>query len=90
MYWKNKNWTALRFLYYLAHKIEQLKNMIMSFPVRGYSYMECDRGITYLNQKFPTETPADWRNVLQTSCTKPELYNVINLTGDMFMKLQNF
>ena len=69
---QNKSWTVLRFFYYLVQKIERFDSITVSYPIRGRSYMECDRDMAIINQKFPAETPEDWRSVFQASHKKPE------------------
>ena len=87
---QNKNWTLMRLMFYLVHNVKRFNTITMTFPVRGHSYMECDRDMANVNQKFPAETPEDWRNVLQMSRSKPEPFNVINMTRDMFLKFTEY
>ena len=87
---QNKNWTVLHFFYYLAHKIERFDSITASYPIRGHSYMECDRDMGIINQKFPAETPEDWRSVFQASRKKPEPFNIINMTQEKFLKFTEF
>lgn len=48
---QNKNWTVIRFLHYVIHAVKRLDTVKVSFPMRGHSYMECDRDMVQMNQK---------------------------------------
>ena len=52
--------------------------------------MGCDRDMAIINQKFPAETPEDWRSVFQASHKKPEPFNIINMTQEKFLKFTEF
>ena len=62
--------TVLHFFYHLVHKIERFDSIRVSYPIRGHSYMECDRDMAIINQMFLAETPEDWRSVFQASHKK--------------------
>lgn len=87
---QNKNWTVLRLMFHLVHTANQFKTITMTFPVRGHSYMECDRDMANVNQSFQAEIPDYWCNVLETTRTKPEPFNVINFTHEKFLKYSAF
>ncbi|GFS25892.1 hypothetical protein ElyMa_005195300 [Elysia marginata] len=87
---QNKNWTVLRLMFYLVHTTKRFNTITMSFPVRGHSYMECDRDMANVNQAFPAELPKDWRNVLESTRAKPEPFNVINFPCEKFLKYSEF
>ena len=40
---QNKNYGMMRYLHYLVHVRKRFKSVIMTFPVRGHSYLECDK-----------------------------------------------
>ncbi|KAL1510072.1 hypothetical protein ABEB36_004727 [Hypothenemus hampei] len=42
------------------------------------SYMECDKNMSLIKQKAYTETPKDWRDVIQSSRIKPKPFIVVN------------
>ncbi|RUS72208.1 hypothetical protein EGW08_020035 [Elysia chlorotica] len=81
---QNKNWTVLRFMYYLVHMAKRFDTITMTLPVRGHSYMECDRDMANVDQSSPAEVPDDWRKVLEAARVKPEPFNVINMTSEKF------
>ena len=61
-----KNFSFVRMLHYLVHIAERFENTTESFPIRGHSFMECDKDMALVNQKPAAETPSDW----QVSCCK--------------------
>lgn len=58
----------------------------MVFPIRGHSYLECDRHMGKINSKSYTELPDDWNNVSLKSHQKPTPFNVINYTIEVEFK----
>ena len=49
---QNKNVTVFRYLFRLVHTVKKFRRITLSFPVRGHSYMECDRDMANVNQKW--------------------------------------
>ncbi|GFO42190.1 voltage-dependent calcium channel unc-36 [Plakobranchus ocellatus] len=58
---QNKNYTILRFAHFMVNVRTKFEHIKMVFPIRGHSYMDCDRDMVVIHQKTPAETPADWR-----------------------------
>ncbi|GFO10670.1 hypothetical protein PoB_003717500 [Plakobranchus ocellatus] len=87
---ENKNWTILSYLYHMVHIAERFESVNMHFPIRGHSFMECDRDMASVSQTAKAEAPEDWRNVLQTGRSTPELFHIIKITGDKFLKCTKF
>lgn len=84
---QNKNWTQLRFLHYLVHEEKRFKSVKISFPIRGHSYMECDRDMALVKTSSRAEIPDDWRKVIGEARQKPRPFIVIPLDGDEFFKI---
>ena len=57
---QNKNFTFFRFLYGQVYLWNRFDSVRVSFPVRGHSYMECDRDFAFINKKVPAELPSEW------------------------------
>lgn len=57
---QNKNYTVFRFLHQLVHIHHRFDKIKMTFPIRGHSYLECDKNMGIVNQKLPAEIPEDW------------------------------
>ena len=87
---QNKNYTLLRFMYSLVHHLKRLKSIKILFPIRGHSYMECDRDMGVVNCKRDAETPDDWRRELEGARSKPSAFHVINADKSMFFSYTDF
>ena len=72
---QNKNWTVFRTLHYMVVHQRRFKEITLHFPVRGHSYMECDRDMVPVNQKLPLETPAAWREHFRDARRNPSPFN---------------
>lgn len=48
------------------------------FPVRGHSYLECDRDMSLVKQNAYTEIPDGWREELRNCRVKPTPFDVID------------
>lgn len=81
---QNKNWTVLRFLHYTTVVLKRFDKITVTYPVRGHSYMECDKNMALINQKTPAETPGDWREAIACARVKPSPFQVVECTTDMF------
>lgn len=73
---QNKNYTMFRFLYHVIHYERKLDAIHVTFPIRGHSYMECDKDFGLINQKTRAETPREWMNVIESARVKPTAFNV--------------
>ncbi|KAJ8890651.1 hypothetical protein PR048_010160 [Dryococelus australis] len=68
---QNKNWTIIRFLHYVAVVLKRFDKVQVTYPIRGHSYMECDKNVALISQKTPAETPGDWREAIASARVKP-------------------
>ncbi|XP_068082416.1 uncharacterized protein [Anabrus simplex] len=73
---QNKNHTVFRVLHYLVHFEKRFDSIKVTFPIRGHSYMECDRNMGLVNQKARIETPEDWAYVFSTARENPSPFQV--------------
>jgi hypothetical protein len=87
---QNKNYTVFRFLHYMVHVEKRFDSITVTFPVRGHSYMECDRDMSIINQKAPCEVPDDWNKVFAEARENPLPYKVFPCTQDIFYKYSEF
>lgn len=76
---QNKNFTVFRYLHYVVHVAKRLDTIEVTFPIRGHSYMECDRDMGLINQKIPAEGPEDWYNEIKACRVKPEPFTVVEV-----------
>lgn len=82
---QNKNFTLFRFAYYVVHVIGRLDSLKMVFPVRGHSYMECDRNKGLSNTKLYAEVPDDWISIVANARTKPSPFLVVKCDQSIFL-----
>lgn len=57
---QNKNITMFRFLHYMVHTQKRFESFQVTYPVRGHSYMECDKQMGLIKSNFRAELPSDW------------------------------
>lgn len=76
---QNKNFTVVRILHYIVHDIKRLDSIQVTFPIRGHSYLECDKNMGLINLKTRMELPKDWIDVLKNARKKPEPFKVIDV-----------
>ena len=81
---QNKNWTIIRFLHYLVVHKKMFTEIKIFFPIRGHSYMECDRDMAIVNQKAKVETPSGWMEEFRKARQSPSPYNVVDADQGMF------
>ncbi|GFO06327.1 hypothetical protein PoB_003283200 [Plakobranchus ocellatus] len=67
-----------------------LKSVKILFPIRGHSYMECDRDMVLVNCKRNAETPDDWRQELRKARAKPSPFTVIPADKSLFRAYTDF
>ncbi|GBP55071.1 RNA-directed DNA polymerase from mobile element jockey [Eumeta japonica] len=65
----------------LKRKLDEIK---IVFPVRGYSYMECDRNMALINQKAHIELPSEWADQIAVARSKPSPFIVEQCEQDLF------
>ena len=86
---QNKNWTLIRFLYFLVHAIRLFAEITVSFPVRGHSYMECDKDMGHINQKVQAILPKDWRSEFYKARKNPSPMKVIDMSNEKFLGIES-
>lgn len=87
---QNKNYTMFRFIHYVVHNAKRLDMIKIIFPIRGHSYLECDRNMGCINQKSPCETPDDWVKVIREARKKPYPFHVIKVDQPLVRKWTTF
>ncbi|XP_050302515.1 uncharacterized protein LOC126740503 [Anthonomus grandis grandis] len=78
---QNKNYTIFRFIHYFTNnRIHGLTDIKITFPIRGHSYLECDKNVGLWNIKAPMEIPKDFEEMVKLSRSKPSPFTVISVT----------
>lgn len=76
---QNKNYTMLRFIHTIIHELNLLDSIKITFPIRGHSYLECDKNMGLINLKTKMELPFHWYELLKSSRTNPSPFEVIEI-----------
>ena len=87
---QNKNKTLLRLMHHLVHVEKRFDYIKMTFPIRGHSYLECDKNTALVKHSSTAETPEDWVNVFQNARSKPSPFIVEEIKQDMIKDGQIF
>lgn len=87
---QNKNYLVIKFCHYVVSFVKRLESIKITFPIRGHSYMECDRNMSLINQKSPCEVPEDWVNVIQNARVKPSPFQVFSVDYPFFRDWNSF
>lgn len=48
---QNKNFSIFRFMHFMVHTVKRLESIKITFPIRGHSYLECDKNMGIVNLK---------------------------------------
>jgi hypothetical protein len=83
---QNKNYTVLRYLHYCVHVLKRFHSIKITFPVRGHSYLECDKDMGVIKTKTVVETPDDWRSLIVSSRSTPSPFIVVKCERELFKK----
>ena len=81
---QNKNYTLFRFLHMLVNVEKRFKSISIRFPIRGHSYLECDRDMALIKQSTDIDLPEEWHQVFKEARAKPSPFNVIPCDQGMF------
>lgn len=87
---QNKNWTVIRFCHYLVNVVKRFTEVKLTFPIRGHSYMECDKDFGAVNQKHPAETPTEWWDEFRSCGRTPRPFKVIEMEQAMFVDMSTY
>lgn len=87
---QNKNYTVFRYVHYAVHQLGRLDSIKITFPIRGHSYLECDRNMGLINQKIRAEVPSHWYDVFRGARVKPSPFEVIEVEQDLIRSWTSF
>ena len=87
---QNKNYTIIRLLHYITATTKRLDFIKLTFPIRGHSYLECDRNMALINQHARAELPEDWITVFENARCKPSHFKVINVDTPLLRNWTTF
>lgn len=81
---QNKNHTMIQFLHYVTSELQVFEKVVVTYPVRGHSYMEPDKNMALISKTAKAETPADWREVIEGARAKPTPFVVVTYDQAIF------
>ncbi|XP_023028220.2 uncharacterized protein [Leptinotarsa decemlineata] len=87
---QNKNKTILRLMHHVVHVENRLDYIKMTFPIRGHSYLECDKNTALVKHTAHAETPQDWVTVFQNARCKPSPFTVVEVDQEMVKDWSSF
>ncbi|XP_046678028.1 uncharacterized protein LOC124365935 [Homalodisca vitripennis] len=87
---QNKNFTMIRFLHYLVYEAKKLDSIKVTFPLRGHSYMECDKNMGLVNTKSKAELPSDWIEVFENARKNPFPFKVVSIDNQFCRQWTKF
>ncbi|KAJ8886422.1 hypothetical protein PR048_012633 [Dryococelus australis] len=70
-----------------AGQNKKLDSINLTFPVFSHTYLERDRNMALINQKYPAELPEYWVVVFESAHMKPLLYYIVNVDTTVYKKL---
>ena len=80
-----QNYTVLRYAHYLVSHMKQFEEVKISFPIRGHSFMECDRDMALIKSKLFMETPSEWYAHMRDARKSSSPFKVIEVNhGDFY------
>lgn len=87
---QNKNYLVIKFCHYVVYIAKRLDSIKITFPVRGHSYMDCDRNMALINQTYTSEIPEDWIIIVQNARVKPSPFKVVDIDVSFFKDWNSF
>lgn len=77
-------YSIIRFIHFIANKqIDGITEIKITSPVRGHSYLECDKNVGLWNFKEKMETPKDFVTMIQNVRKKPFPFEVESVYKDL-------
>lgn len=87
---QNKNHTIIKMLHHITTKEKRFEKVVVTFPVRGHSYMENDKNMGLIPKTAKAETPDGWRTVIENARAKPSPFTVVSCHQSLFKKWGEF
>lgn len=87
---QNKNFTFFRYCHYVVHYLKRLSSVTITFPMRGHSFLECDKNMGLINSKSRAEVPRQWADAIRAARVKPQPFIVIEVSQDMVRDWTSF
>ncbi|CAH1109325.1 unnamed protein product [Psylliodes chrysocephalus] len=66
-------------MHYVVHTVKRLESIKITFPIRGYSYLECGKNMGLVNLKTRMKVPNDWYELLRNFRKNPNPFIAIEM-----------
>ncbi|GFN83857.1 hypothetical protein PoB_001036300 [Plakobranchus ocellatus] len=76
-------------MYHLFHIKKRFTKVILTFPITGHSYIECEKDTGLVNQQFRAEVPSDWVQFFERAQRSPHPFTVIPCDSAVFRNLSH-
>ena len=87
---QNKNYWMFLYLNFLVKYERKFKAITLHYPVRGHSYMECDRDMACINTKLVAYTVDDWKEIIRNARRNPTPYRVADVDQPMIKNWRGY
>lgn len=87
---QNKNYAVFFYLHFLIHNIKRLDSIKIVYPMRGHSYMECDKNSGLIKKTTYAEVPTDWGSAFETARANPMPFKVIKVEQEILRDWTTF
>ena len=81
---------VIRFIHALVHRYNRFDSVKVTFPIRGHSYMECDKDMGLINKKVHVETPEDWNEHIRRCRVRPFSFYIIDVPYSRYFHNMDF
>jgi len=65
--------------------MKRFDNIVLTFPIRGHSYLECDKNMGLVNAKTAAEVPSEWWSAIREARKKPAPFVVHEMYQSDFL-----
>lgn len=79
---QNKYYNLIKWLHFITNQSNLLNRVDITFPIRGHSYLECDKNFGIIKLKTKMEVPCDFYELIANARAKPSPFQVINVEED--------
>ncbi|GFO29802.1 hypothetical protein PoB_005630700 [Plakobranchus ocellatus] len=79
----------IRYMCHLVHINKRFKKVMLTFPMRGHSYLDCNKYTGFVNQQFRAEVPSDWVQHFEQAQRSPHPFTVIYCDSAVFRNLSH-
>lgn len=88
---QNKNYAVMLYLHYVVHVLKRLDNIHqITFPMRGQSYLECDKNMGLIKSKSVVEVPNEWITVFENARKTPSPFKVVPVDQEIVRDWSDF